>query len=243
VYLAGHILYLCGMAVLFFVVFMVTLGGSPPPRERLVGVGVGLLMIVCLLMVLSNWALAVVGTGFWVPAPVRYGARGLAVACLVLGALTLLEVPGIFLRLAEGVRAPTQGRPPLVGPGPMPAPELSHVLPSELLLLALLEVTRLALFPFFLRAVGRNLNAAALTLQGLSLGVGTVLLFAGTLGLDVLVLLFREAHVGPTFWRTDGGLNTLLLFINLLVPLAVLLWGVFVLQSARRTIRSKLRYM
>jgi hypothetical protein len=147
-------------------------------------------------------------------------------------------VPGIFLRVAEDVQGPTRDRPP------GPAFGLGHVMPSQLLLPLLLEVTRLAVFPFFLRAVGQNLKVPGLAVQGLALGVGTVVLFAGALAWDVLAVLYEATRTRPSFWGPDGaGFPGLMLLVNLAAPLAVILWGVVVLQSARSAIWSKLRYL
>jgi predicted Zn finger-like uncharacterized protein len=237
VYLTGHVLYLSGVGLLLLLLLRsLSAGPGSGWNDRTPVLILGLLGVLAGLLIASNWVLAVIATGFWAPAPVRYGARGLAIACLVIGGLALLEMPSLFLRLLTGVH------PVLRGPEDRFLDDPFLMRPAEFLfVLFVLEASRLALFPFFLRAVGKGLHSQTLASQGMALGIGTLVLLGGTLGLDVLALLFRTTAAMPGIWNERSGLGALLMVINMGTPLAVLVWGVIVLQSARRVLRTKLR--
>jgi phage FluMu protein Com len=219
-YFLGHILYASGMGImlLFFLVIIASSSGPPGRAAQIIMlllVGLGFLAI------LSGWVLSLVGSCFWTPAPVGAGARGLGLACLVVGGLVLLNMGGAFPHLAE------LGR----GGGGGQGGELS------ILLMAFLEAARLVLFPFFLRAMAQNVRSRALATQATALGITTGGVIAGIYLIHLLVSLVQgAAGPSPTVMKITA-------ILYLLAWIGLLVWGMLVLLSARNLMSAKVRQM
>jgi hypothetical protein len=241
-HLLGHILYLAGLALALFVAFIAAVepgssGGSGRSREII------LLILISfgLVALLANWALATVGSCVWVTAPVSSVARGLGVAAAVFGGLVLLRLPD-FLRLLVFS--------PFLGPADrglvfFPGSEQPVVLADIVLEMTFLEMARLIVFPFYLRAAALELRAPTVSGNGLALGVGTLAVF----GLTILVCLFvglvdagrtRPLPLGDPNLR-PGATGRIFAFLFLGAWLVVVVWGTVVLGVARGALGGRLR--
>jgi predicted Zn finger-like uncharacterized protein len=215
-YTVAHALY--GAALLLLLVLVSV--DSPRGSDGSGSVARIVLLIVAGLALLANWVLAVVAACFWVQAPARAGARPLGIALLVVGGLVLLrilEVLGFYGGLMkDGTRSSER-----------------FALASALFT-ALLEMTRLVLLGFFLRAVASNLARKGLRARASSLAIGTPCIQLGLLLVSVLFILVEE-----TSSRSSGGLGVLVLFLNVVGQAGLLLWGLLVLSRVRQAVLDK----
>jgi hypothetical protein len=211
-YMLSHMVYLGGMVLvlLWAIIAMFT-----SPSGRAMVVMATLLLLLGILAVLAGWVVAIVGSCYWLPAPVGYGARGLGVACLVVGGMALLQMPNIVNALPLGPRG--GGGHEAVGA-------------IGLLIIYAMEAARLILFPFFLRAMANNMRTRGLAMQATALGIGTGGTFGVVFLMFLLVTVIELSSTGP---RSDTmGKITVLIF--LLAVIGVIVWGMLILMAARQ---------
>jgi hypothetical protein len=180
----------------------------------------GVLYVIAFVLWCINIILADVGYGFWIAAPSRYGAKGLAIGCMVVGALIPIFLLVIVFTGASAIDSGLQGRvggfgSTLAGMGVMA------------ILTLVLEVARLTLFPLFLWAGGRAMRAREFTDSALRLAIVTPSTIIGTVLLSWLinaVMPLNEAAV----WI---GMFTSMMVAG--TVLAMFLWGAITLSNAR----------
>jgi hypothetical protein len=243
VFLLGHFLYLAGLVVVLILWLSSVGGGGPRGGQRGLEIAIRVAGLLAMLAIMCNWVLVVIGCCLWVPAPAGYGARGLAIGCLVLAGLVALHVPAFIDLVALDFF------PDAFHPGDRFGPvdrfgsgeRRLAFFAARIISFGLLELARLMLFPFFLRAAGRGLRSPGLATHGLVLGLATPLVLALTFLFNMVVMLQEPAN--RSVRGGLGTLETILVALDLLVPVGVLLWGVIFLVGARISIGSRLREM
>jgi hypothetical protein len=216
-HLMAHYLYLGGVG-LIFLMFLLALAATP--REPgsgsgFLGVLVTILMVIALLALLCNWIMAMVSTCYWLLAPARQGARAMGIACLVLTSLVLLEVANLFqvFELLAGRARETVG---------LPVGQFS---------LGLLEISRLTVLPFFLRALATNFRQSSLASMTMILAIATPATIVGVGLLNFLLIMVARS----------GAVFIIMMVLNFLGYLGVLFLGVLVLMRGRSLLRAQLR--
>jgi hypothetical protein len=167
-----------------------------------------------LLSLSGNWVVAVVAEGFWLAAPWRSGARGLAIGLLVLNALILLHVKDIFLLIGGAADH---------GPNREPA-QLGAVV------FFLIEAARLTVLAAFLTGIGRNLRHSSLTTGAGILTVVTPLAL-GVL-LTIVLIILNVADLTPT-------VLTVVVCLMVVGKGALVLWGLFTVMTLHGATRRR----
>jgi hypothetical protein len=171
-----------------------------------------------------NILLADVGYGFWLVAPFRHGAKGLAIACMIVGCLIPIFLITLFITADSLFNASFVGGSlgsTIRGMGVL------------FLLTMVLEVTRLTLFPLFLWAGGQCMRDQSFARSALTLGIFSPCALVGTYLLMELV-----GAIMPTSGSGQAALWLGLMCAMLVVGtwLAVALWGALTCGNARRVL-------
>jgi predicted Zn finger-like uncharacterized protein len=240
VFLLAHLLYVVGLLVVTVLWLSSLSDGAFRAGNRGTDTAVRIATQLALLAIMGNWIVAVIATGLWTAAPAGHGARGLAVAALVLSMLAVSGLPGFIDYFAMEALPDIFRAVDIFGPGERAAERRLALFASRLIVLGLVEMARLSVFPFFLRAAGRGLKARGLATHGLVFGLVTAVLFVLLLVFNLVALGLRQP---PHRGFRMSTLETIMLAIDLLVPFLVLLWGLVFLVGARITIGARLREM
>src|SRR5262249_46503934 len=138
------------------------------------------------LAMLGQFVLAVVGQGFWLSAPTRFGARGLACGLMAISVVVVIRLGG-FATLFESIgSAGGRGRG---GPGGGRGEE---ELFSPLVLI-LVEAARLALIAATTQAIGRNLRRSNPPTAGAGLlAILSPCVILGAFLITILIGMFSE---------------------------------------------------
>jgi hypothetical protein len=221
-HILAHYLYIGGVALLL-VTFIFTLIFAKQIAEAAQGGGggFGLVLIAILanlvdLAIVGNWILAMVATSYWVLAPSRNGTKGVAIACLVLTSLVLIRM-GDLARLLELFSGPRErpGQPPVTSVTPF----------------ILLEISRLTLFPFFLRALALAFRQPSLGSMAVILAIVTPCTIGGLFLLSFLLIVTTKSAV----------VVVIMIILSLLGYLGVLVLGMLALMRGRNILRTQLR--
>jgi hypothetical protein len=215
--LLAQYLYMGGVGLFLLMIILAWLSASSrEPGGAMVVIGT-ILMILSGLSLLCNWILALVGTCYWLAAPLRHGARPVAIGCLVFISLVLLRTADLStaaqLLPGRGMEGERQGPP------------------VALFSFLLLEIARLTVFPFFLRAMAFNFRSASLASMSFFLAMATLGFFVGFSLLSYLIILVAKS-------ATVALIMTILYFLGWL---GVLVFGMLTLMRSRRLLRSQLR--
>jgi hypothetical protein len=223
-------IYAAALAVFLLLALGSVVAGSPPGGAMGSGPGIAHLStwaaLATLLLVGASAILGVTGGALCTLAPNAYLARGLAIAGLILGSVGLMESMGLFrmfgfLLLMD---SPVRG---INSMGPPGAAVLNFFLP--LILAGLFEAGRQTVLALFWRAICfllRDGSGALLALR-LAYAVPTV---QGILLL--LGLLF--ASIGGV----GSGAMEYVTVVGGLAQLALLVWGLIVVERVWRRLRS-----
>jgi hypothetical protein len=221
-YLLSHIIYLGGMALVLLFAIVAMFVSRDPGRALIIMLT--LFLFLGMMAILSGLVIAIIGTCYWLPAPVGNGARGLGVGCLAIGSLVLLQMPNLVQALPTGGRG--RGHEEAFGLG--------------MLFIVGFEAARLVLFPFFLRAMARNLRLRGLGMQTAALGVGT----GGTFGVLFLLFLLVTVILMSGSEASSPGMPTMMkitILIFLLAIIGVIVWGMITLQAFRNRMGTRPR--
>jgi hypothetical protein len=211
-----------GLALLTLFIGFVMLATKSPP-------GLGMARFTAVLQMIGfvlwgiNLILADIGYGFWIVAPSRHGAKGLAIGCMVVGSLIPIFILVIIFTGASAVDSGLQGQvggfgTTLAGLGVMA------------IITAILEVSRLTLFPLFLWAGGKAMRDKSFTSSAVQLAIVTPSVLVGTILFAWLLnAIVPLGHATP--W--------IILFTAMMVVgtwLAIVLWGAITCGNARRVL-------
>jgi hypothetical protein len=212
-------LYVFGLLLFMILYFVASSESSTPPSRAAsaedIGVFVNLLTLLMLFSILGNWIGAVIAAGAWMAAPWRFGARGTAIALMVVTALVILK-PEIVTTLNPA------------GPG-----SGSKASWFVVITFYLLEGTRLYLLGSFIHAAGRNARRGSPPTAG-----ANILALIAPIVLGVVFLI--EFFMGQTEMST--GKVTTILVLNVVALTAVLGWGIvclFTLSAALKRSTSR----
>jgi hypothetical protein len=190
------------------------------------------LSILFLLAMLGQYYVALVGQGFWLAAPWKYGARGLACALTAISLIVLIRQTD-FAQLFGSVSHASAGH----GRGDEALGALGVLLAP--LLLLVVESARLSLIASTTQAIGRNLRRNNPPTAGAGLlALLTPAAIIGAYLLLVLVAMFSDPPSGD-----EGKTKFVLLVLLILFAMAgVVAWGglsMFMLMSGLGSRGSK----
>ncbi len=178
------------------------------------------------LCLLLSWIFSLIGYGMSVGAPGRNGESGMAISALSVGAVVVLLALVLGIQLADLSAA--QKRPPhrFDEPWGRAEPRTESIAPVAIML-SLAEPGRLAVFAFFVWAVGKSLRTPRVATSGLVLGIVLPCFCVATLLVQTLVggLGARKQEatwVGPV-----------LSLFGILVGAGIMVWYALVMWSAR----------
>ncbi len=178
-----------------------------------IGVFVSLLSLLMLFAILGNWIGAIIAEGAWMAAPWRFGARGTAIALMVVTALVILKPSEIVTTL----------NPAGAGAG---GKEQGAAFGFVLITFYLLEGARLYLLGSFIHAAGRNIRRGSPPTAGANI---LAMIAPVALGLVFLIEFFMAQT------EMSKGKVTTILVLNVVALSAVLGWGIvclFTLSAA-----------
>jgi hypothetical protein len=215
----AHGTYLFGLllTIILFLVAMYGEDSSSSPRrggptsveEGKFMAFIGLLFIIAMM---GQFVLALVGQGFWLSAPWKYGARGLACALAAVSLVVLIRQTA-FMGLLESVG--NAGRMNRGGPGE----DAGAMSP---MLLIVLEAARLALIAATVQAIGRNVRRNSPPTAGAGLlSLLTPIAILGAFMLSFLIMLFSD----PPSAGDGKGKITMIVLLNLFAFAGAVAWG------------------
>jgi hypothetical protein len=213
-----------GLYVLGLLLFLILYFAVSPPEPSAtpsrgshtedIGVFVSLLSLLMLFSILGGWIGGVIAAGAWMAAPWRFGARGTAIALMVVTALVILKPSDIVTTLNPAGQS-SGGKEPGAAVG------LAFIA-----LFYVLEGARLYLLGSFIHAAGRNVRRGSPPTAGANI---LALVAPVVLGLVFLVEFFMVQT------EMSKGKVTTILILNVFGLAAVLAWGIvslFTLSAA-----------
>jgi hypothetical protein len=155
----AHLLYIAGLAILFFMALIFLLA-----RDRPFGNGIAMVLVtviflkVSILALLVNQVLSIVAASYWLSAPLRENGRPMAIATLILSVVALVRMGDSVSLVLLGPWAGRAGEMGLLG---------------GLLLIVAMDVARLTLLALFAAALAKMHGNAILQQRGRLLAIAT----------------------------------------------------------------------
>lgn len=222
-----YVVALAMLAVGFLEV--VTAGDQPGRKNDLAATTPFVIGGLCLLL---SWIFSLIGYGMGIGAPGRNGESGLAISALCVGALVVLLALVLLIQVADLSEARRRPRG-FDDPWGQPKRQTESIVPVSLML-SLAEPGRLAVFAFFVWAVGKSLRQPRVATSGLVLGVALPCFGIATLLLQTVVGGMSNTN------QEAGWLAPVVVLFEVVLAAGMMVWYAVVVWSARKAVEQYL---